>query len=63
MKLETEAVIKELERELETRRRVYPGWIHATKISSDVAKHRIACIEKAIELLKATIPQQQQLFT
>ena len=55
-------VIRELERELDTRKKVYPRWKLEGKIKSLIADHRIACIEKAIKLLKESQTQQKKLF-
>lgn len=58
----TKDIIKELNRELTTRQRLYPRWQLENKISADVATHRISCIAKAITLLSKTIPNTGNLF-
>lgn len=47
--------IKELERELATRQRVYPEWTSGLnpKLTPELASKRIAILQKAIERLKA----------
>jgi hypothetical protein len=45
--------IKELQRELEMRKKWFPGWVIQGKLTAEVAQHRIACIEKAIEVMKS----------
>jgi hypothetical protein len=44
-------VIRELERELATRNKVYPRWIREGKITEGTANHRRDCISEAIRLL------------
>jgi len=44
-------VLKELTRELEMRKALYPKWIESKKISAETAAHRIACLETAINLM------------
>jgi hypothetical protein len=50
--LPIDALIEELERELKTRKRVYPDWVFNGKLKGVVADHRISCIEQSIEVLK-----------
>lgn len=57
-----EDVIKELKRELATRRSVYPRWVEFGKLSQATADHRIKAIEVAIENLEAQTAQQTSLF-
>ena len=52
MKKSLSELIRELERELATRRRVYPDWIRQHKLQSHTSEHRIACIEQTIEHMK-----------
>ena len=46
--------IKELERELINRQRIYPDWTKGPnpKLRPDVANHRIACIESTLKRLR-----------
>lgn len=46
--------IAELERELKMRSQVYPKLIAARKLSQKAADWQVACIEAAIETLKAS---------
>jgi hypothetical protein len=57
----TVAVLLELNRELDTRKRVYPEWVRKNKIKRDVADHRIKLIEQAIKIVMSTIPTQTSL--
>lgn len=60
--------IKELERELNTRLRVYPEWTKGPnpKLKPDLAAFRIACLERTIERLKVdkgrAVGEQGNLF-
>lgn len=58
----TEMCLKELQRELATREKVYEKWKIEGRITADTATHRIACIKKAIEIVKASYPKQSKLF-
>jgi signal recognition particle subunit SEC65 len=58
----TDMVVKELQRELETRQNLYPRWKNEGRIKADTATHRIACIKKAIEIVQASYPKQSKLF-
>ncbi|MDF7809945.1 hypothetical protein [Hymenobacter sp. YC55] len=62
-KVDTEAVLTELRRELGMRERCYPDWVRQGKyqLTRETAALRIAVLRHAITLLKATIPQQQTL--
>jgi hypothetical protein len=44
--------IAEVEREITLRRRVYPGWIAAGKLSQALADRQMACIEATRTTLK-----------
>lgn len=57
--------IEELERELKTRLRVYPGWVRDEKLTPTVADHRIQVIRDVLEDLRRLYPQPEQgsLFT
>ncbi|MFN7931549.1 MAG: hypothetical protein U0Y68_27190 [Blastocatellia bacterium] len=44
--------IAEVEREISTRRRVYPAWVDGGKIKADVADHRIDCLQTTLGLLQ-----------
>jgi hypothetical protein len=57
----TVAVLLELNRELDTRKRVYPDWVRKNKMKKDVADHRIKLIEQAIKIVMSTIPTQTSL--
>lgn len=57
-----EDAVKELKRELSTRRRVYPGWVASGKLTQNTADHRIEAIQFAIQALETQIPQQTKLF-
>lgn len=50
--LTTQDAIAEIERELATRRGVYPKWVKLGKISREVAEHRVACLEVALRVLR-----------
>lgn len=52
--------IKELERELATRERVYPGWVLAGKLSQEVADHRLQVISDVLDDLRRLYPQPVQ---
>ena len=52
MKKNLSELIRELERELATRHRVYPDWVKSHKLQSHVATHRIECIEQTIEHMR-----------
>lgn len=55
--------IKEIERELSVRRRVYPDWVRMGKIKQAVANDRITALEHAVLLLKKIAsPEQTTLF-
>lgn len=60
-----EDVIKELRRELEMRKKLYPQWIQSGKLDRDRANIQFLRLQKALELLEEkTIPvtQQKSLF-
>lgn len=57
-----ERAIKELQRELSMRKQHYPSWIKIGKIKPQTAAERIEDIELSIEILKKTIPKQENLF-
>ena len=52
MKITIQQVLTELEREINMRKRLYPGWIQKGKISEPIATKRIACLTYAKELLQ-----------
>lgn len=54
------AQIKEIRRELEVRRRVYPKWINSGRITQSTANHRIACLQSTLGYLQG---QQKDLFS
>lgn len=47
------AAQRELHRELEVRRRVYPGWVATGKLTRPLADHRIRVIEWLLTLAEA----------
>lgn len=51
--------LKELERELEVRKHVYPGWIERGKIKLQTANYRIACLKATIAFLKGQVEEGQ----
>lgn len=61
MKPTLNEVLKELNRELATRKRVYPDWTRGAmpKLTKTQAEHRIACIEVAILKVQSAIKQEQ----
>lgn len=54
--------IAEIERELEMRKFVYPGLIQKGKLTRDAANHQYQCLEKSLQILKAMIPNQTEIF-
>jgi len=50
--VEVNAVVKELQRELAMREKLYPGWVRDGKLSQKTADHRILAINQAIALVK-----------
>lgn len=62
-----EEILKELQRELATRRSVYPKWVSLGKLKQKTANHRIKAIEWAIALIEGTAalpetePEREQL--
>lgn len=61
-----EEVLKELQRELATRKQVYPKWVALGKLKRPTADHRIAAIEWAIDFIEKNAPlepdaEQEQL--
>lgn len=44
--------ITEVEREIETRKRVYPKWVTEKRLTQQQADHRVACMEAALENLR-----------
>lgn len=58
-------LITEMQRELTTRRRVYPKWQMTGQIRAETAYHRIKCIESILYLLRKNAPkppEQMNLF-
>lgn len=45
--------IAELEREIATRKRVFPSWVSSHKLPQEVADHRIACLEATLQILQS----------
>ena len=42
-------IIKEIQRELNTRKRVYPNWILQERIKENIANKRIKILEQVLE--------------
>jgi len=59
--METASIIKELERELKVRERVYPDWVYHGKLKYSTAEHRKQCIREAIEIIKKYHNEQLQI--
>lgn len=51
-------LIREMERELATRERVYPAWKLLGKIHPDTANHRLECMRIMLHLLKSARPKE-----
>jgi antibiotic biosynthesis monooxygenase (ABM) superfamily enzyme len=45
-------LIEEVQREIDTRKRVYPGWIASGKIKREVAEHRYLCMVAILKKLQ-----------
>ena len=45
----TTEIIKEIQRELNTRKRVYPNWILQERIKENIANKRIKILEQVLE--------------
>jgi len=45
--------IFEIDRELEIRRRCYPNWVDAGKLSRDAARYRLMALEAVVETLRS----------
>lgn len=56
----TEVILKELRRELATRKALYPRWVQQGRISGHDADHRTACMQAAIERLEPIAEQEKQ---
>ena len=48
---------REIHRELELRRKVYPGWVTAGRIDQKTADMRIRLFEKLLQYIKAILAQ------
>jgi hypothetical protein len=48
-------MIGELEREIATRKRVFPRWVEAKKLSSSEADRRIELLEATVNYLKESV--------
>jgi hypothetical protein len=44
--------ITEVEREIETRKRVYPKWVSEKRITQQIADQRVACMQSVLETLR-----------
>lgn len=44
--------IHELKREISVRKNVFPNWVLNRRLTQEVSDFRIACLEKAVELLQ-----------
>lgn len=49
-----------VEREVRMRRRVYPGWIRAGKMTEEKAEHEIRAMEAVLETLRPMLPAPAQ---
>jgi len=56
-------IIRELQRELGVKKRVYPRWVVQRKITKKDANHRLACTEQAIKKLIEVYGEQKELFS
>lgn len=52
--LEFSSVVRELEREIEVKKSLYPKWVEQKKIDFQTAEHRIKCLEKVLEIINKT---------
>lgn len=52
--MNVEQVLRELERELQTRETFYPGWVTNGRITRKTADHRLEAIRQAIHLIEAS---------
>lgn len=50
-------VLKELEREIKMRLRVYPDWLNRGRISQKDADHRLECMQEAYKILTENRPK------
>ena len=65
-KVTLQDAIKELQREVQMRERLYPGWVIAGKLSKAAAERQLSRMKYALELLEAKQKepprQQPKLF-
>lgn len=61
--MHTKAVLAELNRELAMRQDLYPMWVNSGRLTSKTAEHRIAALQKAIELIEATQQPQAKQYS
>jgi hypothetical protein len=61
--MNTKAVLAELNRELAIRQDLYPMWVSYGRLTSKAAEHRIAALQKAIELIEESQRPQAQQFS
>ena len=52
-----EEQIKEVEREIEMRRKVYPGWVQSRKLGGHRAQQQMAAMEAVLATLKGIAAQ------
>ena len=62
MKVTLQDAIKEVQREIRMRERLYPGWITSGKLSKAAAERQLARMKYALELLegKQEVPAARQ---
>ncbi|MCO6476809.1 MAG: hypothetical protein J5I94_09335 [Phaeodactylibacter sp.] len=58
MKVTLQDAIKEVQREIRMRERLYPGWITSGKLSKAAAERQLARMKYALELLKGKQGEQ-----
>ena len=52
MTVSTEGMLAAARRELDMRKRVYPRWVDAGRITQAKADHEIACMEGIVQVLE-----------
>ena len=56
-------IIKEIQRELNTRKRVYPNWILQERIKENIANKRIKILEQVLEDYKQKLISETKQAT
>ena len=59
----TTEIIKEIQRELNTRKRVYPNWILQERIKENIANKRIKILEQVLEDYKQKLISETKQAT